>query len=128
VLAGEPSTGLAVLDNQDLFRTVLRELGRDPLPAEQALWELIRLRCSDIVDGSVSPYDGALRIERLMYVDPSLPDAFWSITGWFSGLSDEWGGGSGAPQPEVEREIVRAARLVLAADSPGEADRRPGLV
>jgi hypothetical protein len=126
VLAGEPPTKIAARESRDLFRQVLRELGRDPLPKERAVWELIRFRCWQIVEGHLSPEDGAGRIERLMYADPSLPVAYFGVTGWFSGLYDEWRGGWGESRPALEREIARAAREVLAADSPGDADQRLG--
>jgi hypothetical protein len=111
ILAGEPSIMFAEFDNRDLFRKVLEELGREPLPREEALWQLIRFRCWDILQGRVTPIDGARRIERLVYEEPS-----HRVVGWFVGFSDEWGAGWGRSKAEIEAEIREVAAQVSAAE------------
>jgi hypothetical protein len=117
ILAGEPSTSFAAFDNRDLFRKVLQELGREPFSREDALWELTRFRCWQILQGLVTPIDGAGRIERLVSEKP-----YHRIVDWFVGFCDEWGAGWGRTNAEIEAEILTVARRVVAADGPNDLD------
>lgn len=77
------------------------------------MWELIRFRCWQILQGLVTPIDGAGRIERLVYEEPSL-----RVVGWFVGFCDEWGAGWGRSKAEIETEILAVAQQVVAATQP----------
>ena len=116
VLAGEPSNAFTELDNRDLFRRVVHELGRQPLPHDEALWQLVRFRSGQICGGLVGPLLGAQRIERLAFGEPAAPDIAWSFMALREEALEDWG----RSVEDVEAEIIALARRVFDSSRPSD--------
>lgn len=109
-LAGTPSA--AVRDARDLFMEAAHELGVEPPTEAEARRRLARHWASQIVDGSVTPIEGAGRIWWDAAHPLNMPDDLIR----FGGLASEWNDNDDPEyRAKLDEEIVKAAR-VLAAD------------
>jgi hypothetical protein len=106
VLAGEPA-GAFGPHVGELFARAMVELGRPVPTRSQARRAYVRYLAWLIDTRRVSAIDGAQRLERTQH---------WELDelGHVSGLVDEWAGGWGRTREEVEREIRRTARALIA--------------
>jgi hypothetical protein len=110
VLAGADPTSY-YMDLGDLLAEALQELERRPPSPDDAALNLVRYVSWQIVSGRVPPIDGARRIERIGYDTTSTLDLVLE----FSALDDEFGGGWGRSQDEVQ-EAIRSAALSVISD------------
>lgn len=102
-----------VREARDHFVAALDELGFVVPNADEAVWRLVEYRAKQIVDGEITPYDGASWIWR----SASLRVEREGDLRIFEGLASEW-----EDDPEhrqgYDEQIVEEARVLLTRDQP----------
>jgi hypothetical protein len=99
-------------DIRDTFLSAAAELGRELPGRSDAAKRLIKLYASEIVEGRLTPYEGARLIARLGY---DLSEGVQDQVMTFVALEDEHSGRWGREQRDVDDEIIQAARQVVDA-------------
>lgn len=107
----------------ELFRKALAELGRPAITTQEAITRLIRWNAAKIVNGEVSPFEGA---RRMFY------DVWWKIPGEQSGQYESiiqplrWANvfeDNPTEREAAARQIVERARQLLEADPRALSDQ-----
>lgn len=93
----------------DIFDRALREMGREPVPLEEAPWRYARVLAADIASGIIDPYIGASILSQLAYEVPDASDGL-SV---FAHLTDMHDADGEAHRRWYRDEMVREARRLL---------------
>lgn len=91
----------------DLFDRALGEMGRSPLPKDEAGLRIARTIAQKIVSGGIHPYEGALRIGGILSECPSL-----DVLSTFVALADEYEDHLENRPRYLEEIVARAEELV----------------
>jgi hypothetical protein len=111
-LACQPADG-KVLDGREvevLFRTALAEVGLEPPSREAAGWLMARWIAASMIDGVISPAEGALRVGNLWRECGQAGELVAMLQ-----LSDAWESSIGPDEAAVQAEMLAFAPKVIAA-------------
>lgn len=110
-------TGKEEPDAQELFRSVVDELGMAPPDPTEGRWQLVRWWCREIVGGRLRPEVGGRLIWFEGWQELGYPDSLQPVVGWTSEWED-WTPDWGVEREDYERKIVSEAETLLAEPWP----------